>query len=75
MNIKDEVLKKLSKYTNKKISVESTFKSLSIDSLDLLDLAIEAEKGFKIKIPDEEFLNIKKVSDFILLVEKLKSTI
>ena len=36
-----------------KISVDSTFKQLGVDSLDVVNIVFELENTFSIKIPDE----------------------
>ena len=43
---------------------------LGADSLDTVDLIMEFEKEFGIKIPDEEAENIKTVGDAIAFIEK-----
>ena len=48
------------------VTVESSFQEdLNADSLDLVELIMEMEDRFKIKIPDEEAENIKTVQDAV----------
>lgn len=58
----------------KDIKSESTFSDLSADSLDTVELIMEIEKEFDIKIPDEETESLKTVQDTLTLIEnKLKT--
>lgn len=45
---------------------------LGADSLDTVDLIMEFEKEFDIKIPDEEAEKIKTVGDAIAFIENSK---
>jgi acyl carrier protein len=55
--------------SKEKITLESTFESLSINSIDGVEILIEVEKRFNIIIADEEALTIKKVRLMIEYVE------
>lgn len=46
---------------------------LGADSLDTVDLIMEFEKEFGIKIPDEEAEKIQTVGDAIAYIEKAKA--
>ncbi len=46
---------------------------LGIDSISLIELALESEQEFGIVIPDENLNSIKTVKDLIDRVEKHKS--
>ncbi|MCH5219661.1 MAG: acyl carrier protein [Muribaculaceae bacterium] len=46
---------------------------LGADSLDTVDLIMEFEKEFDVKIPEEEAENIKTVGDAIAFIEKTKA--
>ena len=49
------------------ITLESTFKSLEIDSLDVFELVTEIEEEFDIEIEDAE--NLKSVQDLVNYIE------
>ncbi len=52
--------------TNKdNITKDTELKNLGIDSLDLLDLVIEAEHKFNIHLEDDRLITLKTVDDFI----------
>lgn len=72
MDIFEKISKIISDNTDisyENISPDSTLYELGIDSIDLVDLVMEAEEVFGISIPDEEFENIKTVSDIVALIE------
>ena len=50
------------------ITLESTFKSLEIDSLDVFELVTELEEEFDIEIEDAE--NLKSVQDLVNYIEE-----
>lgn len=43
---------------------------LQLDSLTILEIAVDAEYKFKVKIPDEELSNIRTVSDTVRVVQQ-----
>ena len=55
---------------NTPLTLTTKFQDLDLDSLDLLDLVIYAEKKYNIRIPDESLLTIVTVQDLIDLIEK-----
>lgn len=74
MNILEELKKTLkSKGVNKSITPQTNFKDLGLDSLDLMDLIIDAEKKLNILIPDEKLNEITAVEDLIKIIEQLKN--
>ena len=50
------------------ITLDSTFKSLEIDSLDVFELVTELEEEFDIEIEDAE--NLKSVQDLVTYIEE-----
>lgn len=50
------------------IKLDSTFKSLEIDSLDVFELVTEIEEEFDIEIEDAE--NLKSVQDLVTYIEE-----
>ncbi|MBQ6543242.1 MAG: acyl carrier protein [Clostridia bacterium] len=53
---------------------EDTFlrKDLGMSSLDMINLAVEAEDTFGISIPNSEIINISTVGELIAYIEKNK---
>ncbi|TDI40482.1 MAG: acyl carrier protein [Acidobacteria bacterium] len=62
---------KMQKTSPDKISVDSTFEELGVDSLNGLELLWELEEELEIVIPDDDAREIAKVSDVIAVVEPL----
>jgi acyl carrier protein len=56
---------------SEKISVDSTFDELAIDSLDATNLLFSLEEEFGVSIPDAEARQIRKVRDAVDQVERL----
>lgn len=54
------------------ITLDSTFDSLNIDSLDKINISFEVEEAFNIEIPDEALGTIKTVGDMVSGVSKLR---
>ena len=54
------------------LTLDASFQNdLNADSLDTVDLMMEFENEFGVKIPDEEAEKIKTVGDAIAYVEKV----
>jgi len=54
-----------------KISPESTFEELGLDSLDSVNILFALEEEFKINIPDDDAREIRGVKQMIEGIEKL----
>lgn len=67
--IKEELAPKLK---GKELTLESTFKDLNIDSLDLADLVFNFEEKLNIRFEDDELMNLKTVSDVVKLIDAKK---
>ena len=52
------------------ISMDSTFESLKIDSLDMVEIVMDIEEEFDISIEEAE--NLKSVSDLVKYIEDNK---
>ena len=53
------------------ISLDSSFDSLAIDSLDKINISFEVEEAFDIEIPDDALGSLKTVGDVVSGVRKL----
>ena len=51
------------------ITPESTFESLGIDSLDIVELMMALEEEFDIEIPDEDAEKISVVADAVAYIQ------
>ncbi|ASP27913.1 putative acyl carrier protein [Spiroplasma corruscae] len=68
--IKNALVKKGAKGS---ISKDTTFKSMEIDSLDLMDMIISLENKLDIAIPDDDLVSLKNINDVLNVIEKLKN--
>ena len=46
---------------------------LDIDSLSMVEIAVQAEDKFGVKIPDDELANLKTVGDAVAYIEANKA--
>ncbi len=52
------------------VSPEKTFTDdLDIDSLSMVEIAVQAEDRFGVKIPDDELANLKTVADAVAYID------
>lgn len=56
----------------KEVTLETTFKDLGLDSLDLVDLVFEMEEEIGIQFEDDELMQIKTVKDLLTLIDSKK---
>lgn len=55
------------------VTPEKTFTDdLDIDSLSMVEIAVQAEDRFGVKIPDDELANLKTVSDAVTYIDAHK---
>ncbi|GAB2759808.1 acyl carrier protein [Salinifilum aidingensis] len=53
------------------VSIEKSFvDDLDIDSLSMVEIAVQAEDKFGVKIPDDELANLKTVGDAVNYITK-----
>ncbi|NYJ00966.1 acyl carrier protein [Nocardioides thalensis] len=46
---------------------------LDVDSLSMVEVVVEAEEQFGVKIPDEEVKNLKTVGDAVAYIERARA--
>ena len=51
------------------ITLDSTFKDIKADSLDIVQALVAVEEAFDIEIPDEEAQKFQNFGDFVSYVE------
>jgi acyl carrier protein len=54
------------------VTLDNTFDSLNIDSLDKINISFEVEEAFSVEIPDEALGTIKTVGDMVRGVSQLQ---
>ena len=65
--VKEIMMENLS-IEEEKITLESTFESLEVDSLDVFQLVMEVEEAFEIQIENPE--NMKTIKDLVNYIEE-----
>ena len=55
-----------------KISMEASMNDLGIDSLDLVDVVLQAETELNVTFEDDELLNLHTVKDVVALLDSKK---
>ncbi len=80
-SIQERVLKVISKSQRmpiEKITPDSTFEELGIDSMDAINILFDLESEFEIEIDDEKAKQLRKVSEMVegvtLLVRAKETT-
>jgi acyl carrier protein len=66
-----EIIAKQKRIPVEKVTIESTFADLGLDSLDSVNMLFDLESEFDISIPDEEARNIKTVREMVEGVHQL----
>ncbi len=73
LNVQSIIAEKLS-YNVSEITPDKSFTNdLGADSLDTVELIMEFENVFGVKIPDEETEKIKTVGDAVAYIEKMQA--
>ena len=67
-----EIIAKSKSIPADSITLDSTFDSLNIDSLDKINISFEVEEAFNVEIPDEALGTIKTVGDMVSGVTQLR---
>ena len=55
-----------------KISMDASMNDLGIDSLDLVDVVLQAESELNVTFEDDELLNLHTVKDVVALLDSKK---
>jgi len=58
-----QLISKARKVPAETITPETSFESLGIDSLDLINLTFEVEEAFDVQIPDDALSSIRTLDD------------
>ena len=68
-----EIISKTANIDQNKITLQTTINDLDIDSLSAVELALELETSFDIRIEDEELVKLVTVQDVVDIVERKKA--
>jgi len=65
-----EIIEEVAGVAAADVSPEKTFTDdLDIDSLSMVEIAVQAEDRFGVKIPDDELANLKTVADAVAYID------
>lgn len=65
-----EIVEEVAGVSQDEIAPEKSFvDDLDIDSLSMVEIAVQAEDKFGVKIPDDELANLKTVNDAVNYVQ------
>jgi acyl carrier protein len=66
-----EIVEEVAGVGKDEVTLEKSFvDDLDIDSLSMVEIAVQAEDRFGVKIPDDELANLKTVGDAVDYVSK-----
>ena len=66
-----EIVEEVAGIDTDEVTPEKSFvDDLDIDSLSMVEIAVQAEDRFEVKIPDAELANLKTVGDAVSYVSK-----
>jgi acyl carrier protein len=61
-----EIVEEVAGVPKDEVTADKTFvDQLDIDSLSMVEIAVQAEDMFEVKIPDDELANLKTVQDAV----------
>lgn len=65
-----EIIEEVAGVPASDVSPEKSFTDdLDIDSLSMVEIAVQAEDRFGVKIPDDELANLKTVADAVAYID------
>ena len=68
-----EIVEEVAGIETTEVTADKTFvDDLDIDSLSMVEIAVQAEDKFGVKIPDDELANLKTVGDAVAYIERNK---
>lgn len=74
MEYKNDIIKYLANYTNKKLSDirhdSNLYSDLGLTSLDFITIMYDLEEKYKLNINDDDFINVHQVEDIIIIFNK-----
>jgi acyl carrier protein len=66
-----EIVEEVAGVEAEEVTADKSFvDDLDIDSLSMVEIAVQAEDRFEVKIPDAELANLKTVGDAVAYVSK-----
>ena len=53
------------------IELDSRWRALGVDSLDVLEIVLQCEQAFTIAIPDQQVVTMRTIRDLVLYIESV----
>jgi acyl carrier protein len=66
-----DMVKKQLTIKNVSVNLDSNFKDINADSLDIVEIALKVEDEFNIEIPEDSAENIETIRDVVNIVRHL----
>ena len=69
-----EIVEEVAGVAPEDVTADKSFvDDLDIDSLSMVEIAVQAEDRFGVKIPDDELANLKTVGDAVSFIERAQN--
>ena len=69
-----EIIEEVTGIEPAEVTIEKSFvDDLDIDSLSMVEIAVQTEDKYGIKIPDEELASLRTVGDAVAYIQKLEA--
>ena len=69
-----EIIEEVTGIEPSEVTIEKSFvDDLDIDSLSMVEIAVQTEDKYGVKIPDEDLASLKTVGDAVAYIQKLEA--
>lgn len=69
-----EIIEEVTGIEPEEVTIEKSFvDDLDIDSLSMVEIAVQTEDKYGVKIPDEDLAGLRTVGDAVAYIQKLES--
>ncbi|MFF2557134.1 meromycolate extension acyl carrier protein AcpM [Nocardia sp. NPDC058058] len=70
-----EIIEEVTGIEASEVTIEKSFsEDLEIDSLSLVEIAVQLEDKYDVKIPDEDLASLRTLGDAVAYVQRMEST-
>ena len=67
-----EIIEEVTGIEPSEVTPEKSFVDLDIDSLSMVEIAVQTEDKYGVKIPDEDLAGLRTVGDVVAYIQKLE---
>ncbi|SDD71315.1 meromycolate extension acyl carrier protein AcpM [Rhodococcus tukisamuensis] len=69
-----EIIEEVTGIEPSEVTIEKSFvDDLDIDSLSMVEIAVQTEDKYGVKVPDEDLAGLRTVGDIVAYIEKLEA--